>query len=170
MKALVIYETSYGNTGQVAQAIAAGLAGQMAVDLHNVADAEPTVPDDVDLLVLGGPTHAFSMSRASTRADASRRQGHPATASRGIRDWLGGLAEGGHPQTFAAFDTRMDMPLLTGAASRAATRAAKHLGFAVTKPHSFIVESYTGPLQAGEVERAREWGVELAGRAAGGAR
>lgn len=162
MKALVIYETSYGNTGQIAHAIAKGLAGHATVELDNVTNARATVPDDIDLLVVGGPTHAFSMSRASTREEASRRGGHPEAAGRGIRDWLGELTEGDHPQTFAAFDTRMDMPLLTGAASKSATRAAKHLGFTVTKPNSFIVETYEGPLRSGEIERAQKWGAELA--------
>lgn len=170
MKALVVYETCYGNTGQIAHAIAKGLADHATVEIVNVDDAKGSVPDDVELVVVGGPTHAFSMSRASTREEASRRQGQPERAGRGIRDWLGELREGDHPQIFAAFDTRMDMPLLTGAASKRATRAAKHLGFAVTKPNSFIVETYEGPLQAGEIERAREWGAELAEHVAVGAR
>lgn len=166
MKALVIYETSFGNTGRIAQAIAEGLSEHGTVELDNVTDAKPAVPDGIDLLVVGGPTHVFSMSRASTREEVGRRQGRSDGADRGIRDWLSGLNEGDHPQTFAAFDTRMDVFPLTGSAAKVATRAARHLGFAVTEPNSFVVDSYEGPLRPGEIERARAWGAELARQAA----
>ena len=157
-------------TGRIAQAVDKGLADHATVQLENVAESNAAVPDDVDLLVVGGPTHAFSMSRASTREEAAHRKGDDhVPVGRGIRDWLNELPRGEHPQTFAAFDTRMDMPLLTGAASRSATRAAKHLGFTMTKPNSFIVESYEGPLRQGEIERAEAWGAELAEHAERGA-
>jgi len=80
----------------------------------------------------------------------------------GIREWLEGLAPGGHPQAFAGFDTRVDVPLLPGAASRSATRVARGLGFTVTEPESFLVEGYEGPLVPGELERAQAWGRRLA--------
>jgi hypothetical protein len=160
-KALVVYETVYGNTRRIARAIAVGLAGHCTVELVAAADARADIPDDVDLVVVGGPTHAFSMSRPATREEASQRAGGHVSVRRGIREWLESLPEGDHRQRFAGFDTRMDMPLLTGAASRSATRMAKHHGFAVLKPESFVVETFEGPLQRGEVERAREWGAGL---------
>ena len=70
MKALIVYESMFGNTEQIARAVAAGLEESVDVQVAEVT-AAPTEPDpDVALIVAGGPTHAFSMSRANTRADA----------------------------------------------------------------------------------------------------
>jgi flavodoxin len=62
MKVLVVYESMFGNTEQVARAIAAGVRESMDVELTEVAAAPPDV-GPVALIVAGGPTHAFSMSR-----------------------------------------------------------------------------------------------------------
>ena len=59
MKALVVYESMFGNSEQVARAIGAGLAENMEVDVTAVATAPATVPPDVSLVVIGGPTHAL---------------------------------------------------------------------------------------------------------------
>lgn len=172
MKALVVYESMFGNTKLIAQSIADGLADSGAVSVTDVADAPETVPSDVTLLVAGGPTHAFSMSRARTRQDAADRGGSDADVAEGLREWLQALPEGGAPRDFAAFDTRMHMPLLPGAASRAATRMARTRGFRVQDPESFFVEGYEGPLRDGELDRARRWahalGMRLANTSARG--
>ncbi|WP_416952551.1 flavodoxin family protein [Nocardioides sp. T5] len=86
MTALVVHESHWGNTRQVAQAIADGLADSHGgpVQVVDVAAAPSPLPDGVDLVVLGGPTHAFSMSRPATRRDAHDRgaePGHEAPAS-----------------------------------------------------------------------------------------
>lgn len=166
MRALVVYESMFGNTKQIAQAVAEGLAHHAEVIVDDVAHAPGEVPPDIDLVVLGGPTHAFSMSRPGTRDGAVERGADRARAGLGIREWLAALPDGGHPQSFAAFDTRVDMPLLPGAASRAATRVARRLGFRVVEPESFLVFGYEGPLLDGEVDRARAWGRRLGVRAA----
>jgi len=63
MKALVVYESMFGNTEQIARAIAVGLGESVDVQVAEVTDA-PTKPDhEIALIVAGGPTHAFSMSR-----------------------------------------------------------------------------------------------------------
>jgi hypothetical protein len=164
MEALVIYETMFGNTRRIAEAIGTGLAGHGGVVVANVVDAPQEVPPQVDLLVLGGPTHAFSMSREATRKDAVQRGADPDAATRGIREWLEGLTEGGHRQAFAAFDTRVDMPLVAGAASRKASKAARKLGFTVLDHESFLVEGYEGPIVDGELDRARTWATTLVRR------
>src|SRR5687767_14509631 len=63
MRALVVYESMFGNTSAVATAIATGLSTRMGVDLVEVAAAPAALDAGVDLVVAGGPTHAFSMSR-----------------------------------------------------------------------------------------------------------
>ncbi|GAA4606685.1 hypothetical protein BJY16_005953 [Actinoplanes octamycinicus] len=161
MRALVIYESMFGNSAAVARSVAAGLAQACDVTLADVRDS-PSL-DGVDLLVLGGPTHAFGMSRPATRADAAR-QGtvRPGAQAAGIREFLdraprlAGLA-------VAAFDTRSNTPLPAGSAGRKAIRRLRGLGGRqVLEVESFRVESAQGPLVAGEEDRARVWGETLA--------
>ena len=167
MRALVVYETMFGNTGQIATAIADGLADGAEVTITNVVDAPTEVPPGIDLLVVGGPTHAFSMSRASTRHTAAERGAPVTEADGGIREWLEALPTPEAPPVFAAFDTRVDMPLLPGAASRAASKVARHNGFTVLHPASFLVKDYEGPLVKGQLELARDWGHGLTEQLAG---
>ena len=72
MRALVVYESMFGNTEAVARAVADGLAEMHDVDLREVSQAPTEVIGRVDLIVVGGPTHAFSLSRPATRASAVR--------------------------------------------------------------------------------------------------
>ncbi|MFC7106798.1 flavodoxin family protein [Nonomuraea rubra] len=71
MDALVIYESMYGNTKKIAEAVAEGLATRMRAEVVEVGSAPPQIGKEIALLVVGGPTHAFSMSRASTRQPAA---------------------------------------------------------------------------------------------------
>lgn len=88
MKALVVYESMWGNTERVAQAIADGLRESMEVELVDVNQARAEPESDVELIVAGGPTHGFSMSRANTRAAAVNRGVNHGTSDRGLREWL----------------------------------------------------------------------------------
>jgi len=117
----------------------------------------------VDLIVLGGPTHAFSLSRPSTRADAVR-QGAPAGREEvGLREWLHGLRRGPHSELVATFDTRVErVRHLPGSAAKKAAKLAHSLGYTPVAHESFYVADVAGPLLPGELERAREWGQSLA--------
>ena len=174
MRALVVYESMYGNTHTVAEAIAAGLDDSPEVDdvrVLAVAHAGAADVDAADLLVVGGPTHAHSMSRESTRTQAIKDADRPdrtlhldpeAEPGEGVRDWLAGLDRvDGAPA--AAFDTRIDIAaLLSGRASKAIARALRHHGFAeAAAPESFLVTT-DNVLVEGEEERARAWGRALA--------
>jgi len=167
MRALIVYETQFGNTARIAEAIAAGLAESGAVELVGVDDAVVDLPDDLDLLVVGGPTHVLSMSRPETRADA-RRDG--ATGSRGgIREWLDSLPHDAAPHArLVTFDTRQGRSFLTGSAARAAARAVRAHGMHAEEAMDFFVTGKEGPLEEGELERATAWGRSLARRAAKG--
>src|SRR5690242_12369329 len=70
MRAVVVYESMYGNTHRIADAIGAGLEAAFDVRVVPVSHAEPELIADVDLVVVGGPTHVHGMSRASTRKAA----------------------------------------------------------------------------------------------------
>jgi hypothetical protein len=160
MRGLVVYESLFGNTAQIAQAIADGMRKRLDVELHSVAEGK--LPEGVDLVVMGGPTHAFSMSRASTRQDAVN-QGANADPTIGLREWLDELPEG-NDTLFAAFDTRVEMVRrLPGSAAKAAAKMAHKRGYqSLTRPESFYVQDTPGPLLDGEVQRAEVWGTQLA--------
>lgn len=163
MRTLVIFESMFGNTRDIALAIGDGLRSWSEVDMVEVGEA-PTDPGDAfDLVVVGGPTHAFGMSRAGTRQSAID-QGAPARVHHlGIRDWLSNLAIGARGLVVVTFDTRLDKPRVPGSAARSAVRAFKKLGIQpIARPEHFYVSDVAGPLLEGEVERARQWGADLA--------
>lgn len=169
MRTVVVYESMFGATRQVAEAVADGLRSVAEVRLVRAADAEAGVLDGVDLLVVGGPTHAWSMSRASTRKGAPeyvRRPGSDlvlepgADVAPGVREWLSSLGQ--VRVAAAAFDTRISMtPVFTGRASKAIDRALRRAGAVpVTAPKSFLVDK-ASHLLPGESERARVWGAHV---------
>jgi hypothetical protein len=163
MKALVVYESMFGNTEQVAKAIAAGLSEHCEVDLTEVTELAEVTPDPFDLLVIGGPTHAFSMTRASTREEAVTKGATHGSTAVGIREWLDKLHKGGHSELVATFDTRVSkVRHLPGSAAKGAAKVARGLGYkSAAQAESFYVEDVSGPLLAGELVRARDWGEWL---------
>ena len=163
MKALVVYESMFGNTEQVAQAITAGLAAHGDVNLVEVTKAPPEITEPVDLIVVGGPTHAFSMTRESTRQDAVKQGASHGSTAVGVREWLARLHKGRHPELVATFDTKVDkVRHLPGSAARGEAHVARRLGYrTAVKPMSFFVQGVSGPLLDGELERAQAWGEQL---------
>lgn len=169
MRALVIYESMYGNTRTVASAIADGLGGTMEVDLVEVGAAPTTISDGIDLLVVGAPTHAHGLSKPETRHNATgKAEGGLVSAGIGLREWLAAVRGGSARVRAAAFDTTLRGPrLLWGSAAEAADKRLRTLGLTiVAPPASFHVKGPLGPvydtLEDGEVERARAWGAALA--------
>jgi len=161
MSALVIYESMFGNTKQVATAIVEGIASRMEVLLREVSSAPEAFAPGVDLVVVGAPTHAFGLSRPSTRADAARQVAGLVSPSFGVREWLAALDPSAHVLV-ATFDTRVNRGWIPGAASRTAARLLRRRGFTVADQTSFLVDGMQGPLAGGELDRAREWGRSLA--------
>ena len=163
-RALVIYESMFGNTRAIAEAVVEGLSMRMRTDLLEVSQAPPRIPDQVTLLVVGGPTHAFGLTRARTREDAARRsEGELVSSGIGLREWiakLDGLRTG---VVAATFDTRIDKPRVPGSAAKGAEKRLRRKGFRIGAPaESFWVTGTEGPLVPGEIERARDWGARLA--------
>lgn len=161
-KALVVYESMFGNTRDVAEAIAEGLASHGHVEALEVGEAPTAVPAEVDLLVAGGPTHAFGMSREGTRGQAAGETPQPLVSTRiGLREWLGRL-EVRPGLAVATFDTSFKKIRRFGTAGRGAQKRLKRLGLSpAAPPESFYVKETTGPLLDGELERARAWGSAL---------
>jgi hypothetical protein len=177
MRALVVFESMFGNTEVIARAIAEGLQTAGEVEVVEVASAPRAVPAGVDLVVVGGPTHAHGMSKPESRADSARRAGDRLVShGTGIREWLGALQGGSAAVAAAAFDTRIKGPgVLWGSAAKGADKLLREIGLRVgVGPESFLVDGPTGPLfdrlVAGEVERARAWGAALATKTGAAAR
>lgn len=167
MRALVVYESMYGNTAQLAEAIGAALSAAYDVQVAEVGSAPGVLGDDLDLLVVGGPTHAFGMSRPATRTSAAKESARPLVSGGiGQREWLAGLRleRGGHVAcAAAAFDTRVGKSWVPGSAARAAEGRLRKRGFRIVAPaESFWVVGTTGPLRDGELDRARAWGTRMA--------
>ena len=168
MRALVVYESMYGNTHAVAINIAAGLSARYDVTLVPVARASHDLVAAADLVVVGGPTHMHRMSTAASRrmaVQAAGKQGSgltvdPDADSEGLHGWLDGLAAS-HALA-AAFDTRLrGIPALTGRASQVIGRLLKRHGYhLVVAPESFLVTN-GNTLLDGEATRARSWGAVI---------
>jgi hypothetical protein len=176
MRIVVVYESSYGNTHLIADAIGDGLAVGNEVEVVPVAKASQELIDSADLVVVGGPTHVHGMSRGQTRqaaTEAAHKPGSgltldPDAEGSGLREWFASL----RPVTTnaAAFDTRIDAAaIFTGRASKGISRQLRYHGFTeIAEPVSFLVtkDSHLAP---GQQASARKWGERLARTITGGA-
>lgn len=165
MHAIVVYESIYGNTHAIAEAVAEGLGGVPVLPAHAVAEHQ----GPLDLLVVGGPTHMHGMATDRSRhvaADAAPEEGSSrvepdATEPPGLRSWLDDLSPDAAHHA-AAFDTRLHKAAwVTGSAARGIARRLRKHGIDVLDTESFLVEGSEGPVEAGELERARAWGAKL---------
>ena len=168
MKTVIVYESMFGNTQHLARKVANGLDQP---DNHTLlADVREIEPEDLagsDLVVVGAPTHAFSLSRRSTREDAVRQGADPSHAAFGVREWLSTL-DGAFPvpadrPLVAIFDTRVEkVRSLPGSAAKRAAKVLRAHGFdLLDRPTSFYVADVQGPVTFGEFDRARDWGAHL---------
>lgn len=161
VETLIVYESLWGNTRQVAEEIARGVReGSSAPILCAVADAPHALAPTLELLVIGAPTHAFTLPTASSRAEA-RSRGAAVAHAPGVREWLADLAVGAARPRVAAFGTRQGRSFLVGSAAKSIARAAKQRALTVSETADFVVTSREGPLEQGELERAYAWGRAL---------
>ena len=161
MKAVVVYESLWGNTAAIARAIAQGIGqGTQAVTTDA---AVPEAIADADLIVAGAPVLGFSLPTDAMRDSvASSEAGAPTPpdlAHPSLRSWLDSLPAGSG--RCAAFETRIwwSPRGATGDIEKRLARAGYRV---VAKGHRFVVKDKYGPLREGEAERARAWGSELA--------
>jgi hypothetical protein len=169
VKAVVVFESLWGNTAAIAEAIAEGL-GADATAL-STSKATASVLEGMDLVIAGAPVHMMHIPTASTREKARRRGERkgvePADLSQQpMAEWLRALPRA---RGFgAAFDTRIASQRGGCSATRIA-RGLKRRGYSeAAVPERFMVEPLPGPpgsgvkLREGELDRAREWGAMLA--------
>jgi flavodoxin len=161
MKAIVVYESHWGNTAAVARAIADGIgSGARALTTDEAVGHALT---DVDLVVAGAPVMVFSLPgegmrdkvEADRKAPAAPDVAHPV-----LRTWLDSLPAIPRAKA-AAFDTRMRLTP-RGAVGTIESKLRKAGCQVVTKGKGFVVTGTYGPLREGELDRARAWGAELA--------
>ena len=167
-RALVVYESVFGDARAIAHSIAEGLsAGSVPAVVVAAAEAPAEIGADVDLLVVGGPNHAFGMPRPSTRDSAVKQYGAAiADTGTGLHEWLESVRAPEREIAAAAFDTRgSDHPMLSKMdhASRTEEKIlGKHGARIVAPAEHFYVADAKGPLVDGEEDRARAWGRTLA--------
>lgn len=155
MKALILYDSYFGNTEKIAMSVAESLRAKADVQVMRVGEASPENLQGTDMLVVGSPTRGFRPSEATMAFFAKL----PA----------GSLAG----KNAAAFDTRIDP---AGVTSRMLKFLVKSFGYAdktmiselqkkganlVSIGQGFIVNDSEGPLKDGELERAAEWAKTL---------
>jgi flavodoxin len=166
IRALVAYESMFGNTERVAHAVAAGLGLEdVGTTVLDVSGSSSVDVREIDLLVVGAPTHAFSLSRPSTRKDAVSQGGRQTAEMTGMREWISRLpSQGWHAPLVAAFDTRVSKVhyLPACASRRAAHLLGQHGCRMVVRPAGFLVRDVPGPLESREVDRAIAWGRQVA--------
>ncbi|MCX6394903.1 MAG: flavodoxin domain-containing protein [Propionibacteriales bacterium] len=167
MKVVIVCESMFGNTEALADQVRDGLRDLgVEADVVEVADVQDEDVAGLDLLVIAAPTHALSLSRPTSRADAVSQGADPRRARAGVREWLADIdrylpATAARPPV-AVFDTRvLKTKHWPGSAAGRASRTLRHAGFQVIDRMSFYVEGLTGPLADGEGLRARDWGAEL---------
>jgi len=157
MKALVIYDSMYGNTEQIARAIGHALGSKQEVEILRVGDVKPGKLAGLQLLIVGSPTQQFR----STTAIKDLLNGIPKNGLKGVR--------------VAAFDTRLTEGVILetskvlsvfekvfGYAAKPISDKLKEKGAQeIIPPEGFYVEGMQGPLKGGEIERAAEWAIQI---------
>lgn len=168
MRTVVVYESMFGNTRTIGDAIAEGLRGGDDLRVGTVDEIAPETVGDADLIVAGGPTQSRSMAKPNAREAAMKNRalkkfGPIEPGRESLRGWLDRLPTG--DGLVAAFDTRFDKPtFLTGSAAREIAGALARKGYTLVESQSFFVKTTGGPLLDGEADRARAWGRELGAR------
>ncbi len=161
MKAVVVYESLWGNTAAIARAIAEGIGPETQALTTDAANAEALA--GADLVVVGSPVIAFSLptesSLQSLRTSPNRAPSPPDLSHPSMRSWLDALPKG---QGYcAAFETGLWWS--PGGAKGAIVSRLQAAGYRpAAKERRFVVKGAYGPLRDGELEQARLWGAELA--------
>ena len=164
MKAVVVFESHWGNTAAIARAIAEGMgAGTQAL---TTSEATASALAGVDFIVAGSPLLGFSLPTEQMIHGLATNPGTapnpPDISHPGIRTWLSTLPTGSG--RCAAFETRIWWS--PGSAAKTIENALTRIGYrSASKARQFIVKGRYGPLKDGELEKARLWGAELAGQA-----
>lgn len=165
MRAVVVYESLWGNTAAIARAVAEGIGPDARAVPTSQASA--AIGEGVDLIVAGAPLLGFSLATEGMLKGIGDNPGSktpPDLSQPSMRSWLDALPRGAGRS--ASFETRIWWS--PGSAAKAILKRLEALGYRpLGKGERFIVEGKYGPLRAGELERAHAWGAELASTSSG---
>jgi hypothetical protein len=160
MHAVVVYESFWGNTAAVARAIAEGIGAKAAA--MTTDEASPDVLSSADLVVVGAPVLGFRLPNDAVRSRLLHEYAAPSpadTSHRSMRSWLDALPAG--HACVAAFETRFQFS--PGGSIGTIIDEFERAGYMpIAKGPKFLVTGKYGPLKAGELDRARQWGAMLA--------
>lgn len=154
MRGLVVYDSVYGNTEKIAEAISSGIAISNEVETLHVKRVDHKAIKSFDLLVVGSPTHG----------------GRPTPDVQAFLNKIGesalyGVQVAAFDTRFSAKDQNIGLRFLMRAIGYAADKIARKLkalgGQLVLSAEGFIVIDREGPLKEGELERAAEWGKSI---------
>jgi len=141
MKALIVYDSAYGNTEKIARAI--GEATNREVKVLRTGEVNPSELESLDILIVGSPTYG----------------GRPTPAMKEFLNKISKTAINGI--NVAAFDTRVTTKMVGIFGYAAGRIARKNLkkkgGTLLVSPEGFFVKGGKGPLKEGELERAAGW-------------
>ena len=150
MKFLIVYDSKFGNTEQIARAIAEAVTPLGEVKVLRVSKVNPSELTSIDFLIVGSPTHA---GRA-TRATKEFLKKIPANALENVRVTS-------FDTRFSAKDKGIGVRILLRVLGYAAGRITENLkgkgDYLAAEVEGFIVEDTEGPLKKGELERAAIW-------------
>ena len=155
MRALVVVESWFGNTAQIAEAIADGLR-EVGADVEVIPAASAPHEPDADLIVVAAPTHNLGLPSPASRSKAV--EGGGTGDEVGVREWL----EQATPS--AARLTTVDTvvaSIFSGSAAKAAQKLARRKGWRAERGPSFIVGGTQGPLAPDAIETALALGRSL---------
>jgi hypothetical protein len=163
MKAIVVYESHWGNTASIAKAIADGFGPEAQV--LTTDEASRATVAEADLVIAGAPVMAFSLptdKMLATLADDAKAPMPPDLSHISMRAWLEDLPPG-HGRS-AEFETGVRWS--PGGATGAIANKLERAGFTqLAKSRRFVVTGTYGPLRDGELALAQQWGTELAAAA-----
>jgi flavodoxin I len=143
MKALLVYDSKYGNTEKIARSIGDAIKGDVKVMKVNEVKASDL--ESLDILITGSPTQAGR----PTPAIMNFLKTLPTASTKGLKA--------------AAFDTRMPGTLVKvfGFAAGKIASELKAKGANVLNSEGFFVKGKEASLLEGELERAASWGKGL---------
>jgi flavodoxin len=148
MKAVIIYDSVYGNTAKIGRAMKDALAAH-EVAMIKVGDADMEKVKGADLLIVGSPTHGGR----PTPAMKNFLRKIPKNTLRGIR---AATFDTGIPKAGQGAFLKLVISVLGYAAKHIAT-ALKKKGATILKAETFCVAGKEGPLKNGEFDRVQSW-------------
>ena len=158
MKTLIVYDSVFGNTEQIAQAIGNSLGSKENVETLRVSDVKPEQLIGLELIIVGSPTRVFKPTKAIINF-----------LNKQLFFYFNRILNGLKGVNVAAFDTRIStadvssrflnilVKLFGYAAKPIADKLEKKGGSLIIPPEGFFVKDSKGPLKDGELERAVDW-------------